>query len=257
MGILDRILKWFRKDLSHEEPKLSVTFNMVGQDYQPPPKRPKRKLIQPDPLCPYCNSKLESFPKNNKKCPECGKTLIVRSSDKIKRIFTVVQADEYDEEKKERTRINELRSYLSAAGLDPHQLPLIHMKMEEETGRTIEYEDVVELLLEKTASEKRSSGDYDGAMWVYSALADFRYHEEKAYFSAFQETNRMRLLDYAKAGDVTHVEWSTVCKCDYCNEIAAKVWTLNYATKHLPWPSKKCTGTYPFYGRYLPYVPES
>ena len=129
MGILDRILKWFRKDLSHEEPKLSVTFNMVGQDYQPHPKRPKRKLIQADPICPYCGFNYETFPKTKKKCPECGEIVIMKSKDKIKRLFTVEQADEYDEEKLERARINGLRGYLSAAGLDPHQLPLIHMNM--------------------------------------------------------------------------------------------------------------------------------
>ena len=119
MGILDRILKWFRKDLSHEEPKLSVTFNMVGQDYQPHPKRPKRKLIQADPICPYCGFNYETFPKTKKKCPECGEIVIMKSKDKIKRLFTVEQADEYDEEKLERARINGLRGYLSAAGLDP------------------------------------------------------------------------------------------------------------------------------------------
>jgi hypothetical protein len=256
MGILSWIVKWFKKAPPPEESRLGVTFNLVGSDYQPPPKRPKRKLIQPDPICPYCGFKYDAFPKTKKKCPECGQIVIMKSKDKIKRLFTEQQADEYEEEKLERARINGLRGYLSAAGLDPHQLPLIHMNMEDETGHTIEYEDVVEILLEKAAEERRSSCDFDGAKWAYFELAHVRRNDDKEFFSAYREMKRMELMDYGKAGDVTHVQWSTGCQCDACVKHKDKVWTLNHAIKHVPYPSKKCNAKFPFCGSYVAYFPE-
>ena len=252
---MGRILKWFRKEPPKEESGLAVTFNLVGQDYQPPPKRPKRILKQPDPICPYCGFEYQTFPKTKKKCPKCGETVIIMSKDKIKRLFTEERADEYNEEKQERARINELRGYLSAAGLDPHELPLIHMQMEEETGRTIEYEEVVEILLEKAAAERRSSCDFDGAKWAYSKLAQFRRNENKEFFPAYPEMKRMELMDYRKAKDVQHVKWTTACKCDVCRELEGKSWKLAYAIKHLPAPPKQCTARFPMSGSYVAAFP--
>ena len=142
MKLFDRITRWISGKTPEKEPAFSVSIETVGFDHAPPQPKPKRKLIQPAPICPCCDFRYEAFPKDKKPCPCCGKIVIIRSRDKIRHLLTKARAQEWDDDKKEMTLINKSRNYLSMGRVDPDRLQLVREQMIEETGHEISYGNV-------------------------------------------------------------------------------------------------------------------
>ncbi|MGO8879728.1 MAG: hypothetical protein ACLPVO_07910 [Desulfomonilaceae bacterium] len=262
MGIFDRITRWISGKTPAEKPTLGVTVEMVGNDYISPPPKPKRKLIQPDPVCPYCGFKYEVFPKDRKPCPSCGEIVIIKSRDKIKHLLTKTQAEEWENDKKERASTNKAKNYLSMGRVDTEKFPLSAKGTVDEYGLELSSKEKATFkTLVNTALKKSVKKDFDGAFWAYFALAHFLRDNGLDYFETLKLMNQMRLLEMKTKDrhDKDYgwkVQITTGCKCDACKEIDGKVLTLDEALETMPYPSRDCTAKFPFTGRYLWFVGE-
>lgn len=60
----------------------------------------KQSIGNDNPVCPYCNFKLEKMPAKKKKCPNCGEFILVRTrpSNQKKILVTAEQAEQVEEQ---------------------------------------------------------------------------------------------------------------------------------------------------------------
>lgn len=255
MGIFDRIKAWIRGKSYQHKTAFGVTVEMVGNDYIPQPPKSKRKLIQPDPVCPYCGFKYEAFPKDKKPCPSCGEVVIIKSRDKIKHLFTKARAQEWEDDKKERALINKARGYLFMGRVNPDKLQLIREGIIEKSGHEISYNKVALNILTNAALKRSVKKDFDGAFWTYFAMTHLLRDQGFDYFDSLQLMHEMRLREMkTKDHHDKDYGWKvrivTGCDCKACKPLDGKILTLDEALETMPFPSKHCKVKFPFIGRY-------
>ena len=256
MNLLRRMLAWWqRKQLKKTADQLHVTVELTRPEYTPRPPRPKRKLVQPDPVCPYCGHKYEKFPSSKSKCPACGEKVMVRSREKIKRLMTTDQAAAYDQEKKERAHLNKIRNYLSMARLDPDELQIVHEQVMEDSGREVSVEDAVMRIIESSLREAKRRKDYEAATWICFARTHLLRDNDREFFPSLQEWHQMRLMDKQKEAlrnrENTKLIVSPGCKCVECKKVDGRVLSIDEALRDLPLPVKGCANDFPFMGNYF------
>lgn len=251
MGILDRLKKMILKS---EDPTPKVEIKMVGLDGPKPNPKKKRELIQPKPVCPYCGFRYDDMPKDKKPCPSCGQIVIIKSQEKIKHLFTVDQAKEWESDKKDKTLINKARSYLTMGRMDPDDLQKTREFMKEASGKDISYVDVVFRMLSEEALDRHSQRDFDGAFWTYFAMAHLLLDQGRDFFEAWKLAQEMKLSEIKLQDPKAKVRVSSGCDCPACQDIKKKILPINEALKTMPYPTRGCTDNFPFSGRYVWFV---
>ena len=256
MNLIQRMLSWWhKKQLKKTADQLHVTVELTRPEYTPKPPRPKRKLVQPDPVCPYCGHKYEKFPSSKSKCPACGEQVIMRSREKIKRLMTADQAAAYDQEKKERAHLNKMRNYISMARLDPDKLQIVREQMMDDSGKQVSAEDAVVRIIESSLREAKRKKDYEAATWICFARTHFLRDNDREFFPSLQEWRRMQLMEKKQQADRDKYGWdlmvSTGCKCSECKKVDGRVLSIEEALRDLPLPVKGCANDFPFMGNYF------
>jgi DNA-directed RNA polymerase subunit RPC12/RpoP len=255
MNLVQRMLLWWQKRRGKNSlDSMQVTVEMASPEYTPQPPKPRRKLLQADPVCPYCGHKYEKIPSSKTKCPSCGEKVMVRSREKIKRLMTTDQAAAYDQEKKERAHLNKIRNYLSMARLDPDKLQIVQDQMMEDSGKEVSAEDAVLRIIESSLRDAKRSKDYEAATWICFARTHFLRDNDREFFSSLQEWHRMRLMDKQKEAlrnreDIKLIV-SPGCKCAECKKVDGRVVSIDQALRDLPLPVKGCAKDFPFMGNY-------
>lgn len=256
MNLIQRMLSWWqKKQLKKTADQLHVTVELTRPEYTPKPPRPKRKLVQPDPVCPYCGHKYEKFPSSKSKCPACGEQVIMRSREKIKRLMTADQAAAYDQEKKERAHLNKMRNYISMARLDPDELQIVREQVMEDSGREVSVEDAVMRIIGSSLREAKRRKDYEAATWICFARTHFLRDNDCEFFPSLQEWHQMRLMDKQKEAlrnrEETKLIVSAGCKCSECAKVNGRILSIPEAIREMPLPVKGCGNVFPFMGNYF------
>lgn len=253
MGIFDKITKWLNKK-PETKTELGVSFEIKGSNFSPYPQKSKATLIQPDPVCPYCGFKYEVFPKDKKPCPSCGEVVIIKSRDKIKHLLTKTQAQKWEDDKREQTKINKAKTYLNMGRIDPDKLKLPPKGTIDEYDLELSsYEKVAFKMLINASLKRTVKKDYNGAFWAYFALTHLLRDAGLDYFKTLQLTHEMKLREM-KTEDQHDKDYgwkvkiTTNCNCDACKPLDGKILTLDEALETIPFPSKDCTANFPFNG---------
>ena len=255
MNLLQRMLLWLQKrQLKKSIDSMHVTVKMAIPEYTPKPAKPKRKLMQADPVCPYCGHKYEKYPNSKTRCPSCNELVIVRSRDKIKRLMTAGEAAAYDDDKAERARINKARNYLSMARLDADELQVMREQMTDDSGAERSLDDAVMTILENRLREAKRRSDYEAATWICFARTHFLRDNDREFFPSLQEWHRMKLLDKRQQNSKNDYGWDLIvapgCKCSACRKVDGRILSFDEALKELPLPVKECANDFPFMGNY-------
>lgn len=262
--MLKKILGWIKGKPS-EGSSLSVEIEMVKPEAPKvqPTKDRKTAVKQPDPVCPHCGYKFVEMPASKKKCPECGKEVIVRSRNKIKTLMTPEEALQFDTEKKETARKRKLAGYLHMANLEFKSLDDIKERLDKKTGSKWRYDDVVWKVLNEAVIEGLATKNYRGLQHVYFAMTHLLRDEGKDFFDTLQEMHRMQLMEYLAEGYGASgygwpVKFLTSCECPYCSKIKQKTFQIEKALESMPFPSRQCTecasGNFPFHAGYHVHV---
>jgi len=240
MGIFDKITKWI-----NNKPKTNPL----------PPQKSKAAPIQPDPVCPYCGSKYEVFPKDKKPCPSCGEVVIIKSRDKIKYLLTEVQAQEWVDSKKEQALYKKAVYYLNMGRIDPEHFHLVRKGVLDDKGVKIFYVTAAVKILTNNSLRRYLKRDYEGAFWTYFAMTHLLRDSGLDYFKTLQLTHEMKLREM-KIKDQHDKDYgwkvkiTTNCNCDACKPLDGKILTLDEALETMPFPSKDCTANFPYNGGY-------
>ena len=255
VNLLKRMLVWWQtRQSKHSVNRMQVTVDMALPQYTPKPPKRNRKLVQADPVCPYCAHKYEKYPSTKTRCPSCNHLVIVRSRDKIKRLMTAGQASVYDYDKKESARINKARNYLSMARLDPDELQLVRERMTGGSGEEVTLEEVVMKVLESRLEEARRDRDFEAATWISFARTHFLRDNDREFFSSLQDWHRMKLLEKKQQALKDGWGWDLIvapgCKCRECRKVDGRILSIDEALRELPLPVRGCANEFPFIGNY-------
>lgn len=248
------ILWWHKRQLTYAAAQVDSSVEMERPEYTSKPPRPKRGLLQADPVCPYCGHKYEKYPNSKTKCPSCNRTVIVRSRDKIKRLLTVEQAAAYDDDKADRARINKARNYLFMARLDADELHVMRDQMTDDSGVERSLDDAVMRILEHRLREAKRRRDYEAATWICFARTHFLRDNDREFFPSLQEWHRMKLMEKKSEAirnrEDTQLIVSPGCNCSECKKVHGRILTIDEALRELPLPVKGCANDFPFMGNY-------
>lgn len=196
--VIDRI--FYPEKYKKKEAELTMELKYTpGPEYEPIKFDVPKEI-----LCPYCNYRLEEFPKRSKKCPQC-KEYIYRTKDYENKIYRLMTVKEY--EKKQRALADEQWADLN--------------------------EQVAEL---------SKSRDWDGLSYTYFQMALQLWNEEKDFFNILQESARWKLRHFQDAGiSRVRILDSGSDSCPSCRKQKEKVYSIEEALSTMPLPCKDCT----------------
>ncbi|MEO0114614.1 MAG: hypothetical protein ABIK93_03970 [candidate division WOR-3 bacterium] len=193
---------------------------------------------------PYCKKFLPQMPTRKKKCPFCQNYIFVRTLPKTKEKVLVTNEDakKIDVEwGKIQHRLNRLNK-LSEVGISEADFcKRVGKTIEEATDQEIK--DIIWSKYNELVMKYTKSNDFGVLKTLYYRMALFLDEEGKDFFQILQQSAKMELMNFRQSKVIKKVEILTAGEnsCESCQQLAAKVFTIEEALKNMPIPNKECS----------------
>ncbi len=190
-----------------------------------------------DLICPHCDYYLNEFPVRKRKCPGCGKNIIVRTENGEKFLLTPDQAAELDASRKQRAFENKLLEILQSADSVNGNSPA--RRLYEERLSNSSPSEAAWMALNEIATGYLETADFHSASMCYHAMAFFKRLHDQDFSAEVSERSRLQILDAQKSGYSKVKAWSA-CSCPACARISGTIQRIKTAFKHPVLPVTSC-----------------
>lgn len=228
-----------------EKPKVKFHMEITCPDptYRPPPKQeksPKPIPEQPPLKCLYCGHVFDKVSGSKRKCPKCKGELVVRTDDKVKRLFTPEGAEQFDADRQRKySRNNLIREYVE--WMDGKTFDNRKGILENETNRTLTDEEFTLFLLNEELESKEVRDDVWFQRGLYFRITRLRDQMGLDPYEAKAAFYRCDLLhESQQLGHDRKVRVHTACKCDNCSKVDGTIMTIQEALVKMPLPVRGC-----------------
>jgi hypothetical protein len=192
-------------------------FSSKSEENQGVEKVPERSPT----ACPYCLIELEQQPSRRKKCPTCGKLMIVRKGI----LITKEEAD-----------IQNVLKRLEQFGISKQQFTKHKQDLTVQSDKQASVNETVWRILNVLVVEKQS---YFEKKQIYFEMARFSRMEGRDTKPYIVEVARMELLDIMESG-LEKVQMNNVNDdqvCEACRSVQGKTFTISEALSDMPIPN--------------------
>lgn len=205
--------------------------------------RQRTEVEPPKPICPHCKGKLEKVPQRKKKCPLCGKPMLVRRyPDTNQRLLvTEGEAKEIDNLWHKRYEKEKWMDDLQQYGIGEKDYKKHQVKLAKAWGKEPNQRDVLWSIFNTLLVGRRDLQEMAG---IYSSMASFLDEEGKDFSEVLEEHHRTVLQDLKQHGFtkvIIKYSGGGLMGCDACKAQDGKTYLIDDALREMPLPCKSCS----------------
>ncbi len=198
-----------------------------------------------DRCCPYCGTVFDSVPTRKRKCPSCGKAVLVKSRfpDRRKVLVTEEQAQSIAHEWADYHQDNKLARRLQTYGVTDSEKRQVEIELTERFGQAPSRADLAWGAANLKTEQAMRKHDLEALSHLYWFMSRQLFEEGRDYFAVAQDSERcylqyLRNMGFAK---VKVIGANDDFVCPACAAVQGKVFTIQQALKTMPIPVKECT----------------
>lgn len=201
----------------------------------------RKKKIDNETSCPYCNEILKPKPKRKKKCPFCGNYIYVRTSPTTRKKLLLTEQGTKDIEKEwgKYHRTNQILNNFKMFGVTGNDFSKHKKLISDELNSEPNDLDVIESIYKELISKNT---DFHTLKMIHFQMAIYLNGEGKDHFKILQEAAKMELMFY-KQRNINNVKISTAGEqsCESCQKLQDKILSIDDAFEKMPIPCRNCS----------------
>lgn len=204
--------------------------------YQPKFINNTPKLIELNPVCPYCNHKFDNSPKSKTKCPKCKNYMYVRTKQTLFDTPILTKDD---------ALVSDLfKEVFESRNMNRNLFLNKRKELSKSLGRDVDSVQTIMAMCDDLIVSLIEEEKYHEIKMIYYSMAIFQNRRSEPTYDLRREGVKYELLFYKNDGITKNVR---IAKsnfektCENCKRLAGKVFSLEEALQTMPIPSKECT----------------